>query len=109
MIKNINELLPKYLDIIEGNRLANYLQTKKIHKKINHKETLINLWKIHNNKNLINNSIKFNNEISLLDLKIEISSRILKNCVFCENRCRVNRKENVGKCIRNLNDFGFRG
>lgn len=30
---------------------------------------------------------------SFLDLKIELVNRILESCIFCERRCRVNRKE----------------
>lgn len=37
--------------------------------------------------------------VSLLDLKIEISERILDSCHFCERRCGVNRKDGeTGVC-----------
>ena len=35
---------------------------------------------------------------SFLDVKIEIANRILKECRFCEWRCRVNRHEKKGVC-----------
>lgn len=97
MIKNLKKFLPKYLDIIEGKRSANYIQTKKIEKIINDKYTIEKLWKIHD-KRILNNNYKLNNKTSLLDLKIELSSRIFKNCVFCENRCRIDRTKSTGKC-----------
>ena len=38
-------------------------------------------------------------EISLLELKAHIARRILKDCILCENRCRVDRTADIrGKC-----------
>ena len=35
---------------------------------------------------------------SLLDVKVELAERMLKNCRFCERRCGVNRFEKAGAC-----------
>ncbi|MFP4654395.1 MAG: hypothetical protein ACLFMM_01750 [Methanohalobium sp.] len=36
---------------------------------------------------------------SLMDLKVEIAERIIKNCICCERRCKVNRKNReLGYC-----------
>ena len=35
---------------------------------------------------------------SLLDVKIELASRMLDNCRLCERRCGVNRREKAGAC-----------
>jgi putative pyruvate formate lyase activating enzyme len=35
---------------------------------------------------------------SLLDVKIELAERMLKNCRFCERRCGINRLEKAGAC-----------
>jgi putative pyruvate formate lyase activating enzyme len=35
---------------------------------------------------------------SLLDLKIELASRIFNNCTFCENQCKVDRNKDEGRC-----------
>jgi putative pyruvate formate lyase activating enzyme len=36
---------------------------------------------------------------SLLDLKIAIAEKILEKCIFCERRCRINRKKKmIGFC-----------
>ncbi len=40
-------------------------------------------------------------EVSLLDLKITIAYRMLRECTFCERRCRVNRFERKGACFVN--------
>lgn len=37
-------------------------------------------------------------QTSFLDLKIELASRILRNCHFCDRRCEVNREEKKGTC-----------
>ena len=37
-------------------------------------------------------------EYSFLDLKIDILKEMLRECVFCERRCRVNRYEKTGFC-----------
>ncbi len=38
-------------------------------------------------------------EVSLLDVKILIAYRLLKECIYCERRCRVNRFERKGACL----------
>ncbi|KAJ5076739.1 pyruvate formate-lyase activating enzyme [Anaeramoeba ignava] len=35
---------------------------------------------------------------SLLDIKCKIAQKILHKCIFCENRCEVNRSTKIGKC-----------
>ncbi len=37
-------------------------------------------------------------EYSFLDLKIDILGEMLKECIFCERRCGVNRYERMGFC-----------
>jgi len=37
-------------------------------------------------------------KFSLLDLKVELLNRILRRCVFCEWRCKVDRAERKGAC-----------
>jgi len=50
-------------------------------------------------------------EVSLIDLKIELSRRILGNCRFCERRCGADRREGkfgycgVGEFSRYSSDF----
>ncbi len=35
---------------------------------------------------------------SFLDVKIEIANRIVRSCIFCERRCRVDRTKAIGAC-----------
>ena len=90
--------MPKYFGIIEGNETSKYLQAKDIKITFNEKSSIENLWKKH--KNIIKdikNYKKIGNN-SLLDLKIELSSRLFNNCIFCEHKCKINRIETIGKC-----------
>lgn len=94
----IRTLLSDYFEILEKNRTAKYLQTKSVPVSFKNSETTDNLWKKHDK--LIKN-IKLNNDEpkqSLLDLKIEIASRIFKKCCFCERRCGVDRTRKSGNC-----------
>jgi len=46
------------------------------------------------------------NEISLLDLKSAIAEKFLESCSICENRCAVNRLDNIrGKCRVGADSF----
>lgn len=95
---DIRVLLSDYFEILEKKRTAKYLQTKSVPVSFKNLESTDNLWKKHNK--LIKN-IKFNNDEpkqSLLDLKIELASRIFKKCCFCERRCGVDRTKKSGNC-----------
>jgi putative pyruvate formate lyase activating enzyme len=94
----VYDLLSDYFRILLENHNPEYIQSK-------HKEVVFDkndsteiLWNKHN-KAIQNNKLKEKiPKCSLLDLKIEIADRIFKNCVFCENRCHVNREKNMGLC-----------
>ncbi len=44
-------------------------------------------------------------EYSFLDLKIDLLKEMLKKCVFCERKCRVNRFERTGFCKCGVKSF----
>ncbi len=44
-------------------------------------------------------------KVSFLDIKAEITERILRNCIFCERRCGVNRYEKVGVCRLGVDSY----
>ncbi len=44
------------------------------------------------------NDIKRGDRYSFLDVKIEIAKRIVRSCVFCERRCKIDRTKGVGAC-----------
>jgi len=90
-------LLTIYYSILEENETAKYLRCKQIPVSYNKSETTKSLWKKHDdalNKNLSN----VEPEQSLLDLKIELASRIFLECSFCERRCKVDRNKKAGNC-----------
>ncbi|KYK21178.1 radical SAM protein [Thermoplasmatales archaeon SG8-52-4] len=91
-------LLSKYFDILDENRTAKYLQCKHIPVSFKITDSTDNLWKIHNSITKNIKLVDIEPKQSLLDLKIELSSRIFKNCCFCERRCRVDRTKKPGNC-----------
>lgn len=91
-------LLAKYYDILEGNTNAIYLQCKHVPVSFNSTESTETLWKKHG-KTL--NSINLSYELpkqSLLDIKIELATRIFQECHFCERRCGIDRRKKAGNC-----------
>lgn len=95
---DIRNLLSDYFEILEENRTAKYLQCKHIPISFKELESIDNLWKKHDQA--IQN-VKLGDiepKQSLLNLKIEIASRIFQNCCFCERRCGVNRTKKSGNC-----------
>jgi len=94
----IRILLSKYFDILDENRTAKYLQCKHIPVSFKITDSTDNLWKIHNSITKNIKLVDIEPKQSLLDLKIELSSRIFKNCCFCERRCGADRTKNSGHC-----------
>jgi putative pyruvate formate lyase activating enzyme len=94
----IRALLSDYFEILEENKTAKFLLSKHSPVSFDISEPTSNLWKKHDKiiKNL--RIVDYEPKQSLLDLKIELSSRIFKNCCFCERRCEVDRTIKSGKC-----------
>lgn len=97
--------LPHYAAMLNDEQSAYYLLCKNMPVEFDSASKLDNLWKIHEES-----SKKFQESIktkegclqkrnssgtitSFLDLKIEIANRMLEDCCFCENSCRINRKD----------------
>jgi len=97
-MKNTETLLSDYFLILKDKKNAKYLDLKKISVEFKNSEPTESLWKKHD-RALKNLEIKHKEQNkSLLDLKIELASRIFKNCHFCERRCGVNRNKKSGNC-----------
>lgn len=95
---DIRALLSKYFNILEGNGTAKYIHCKHIPISFNTTDSTENLWEKHDNA-LQNNKIHdIEPKQSLLDLKIELASRIFQECHFCERRCGVDRRKKTGNC-----------
>ena len=95
-MKDTKTLLSNYFKIFKEKSKAKYLLCKQIPVKFNTKDSNETLWKIHD-ESIINLDIIYTEpKQSLLKLKIELASRIFKNCSFCERRCDVDRTKNAG-------------
>ncbi len=94
----VRALLPKYHDILEENRTAQYLDCKHIPVSFERSQSTDELWELHE-KAL--RSFNVQNTIqspSLLDLKIELADRLFQACCFCEHKCKVDRRKIPGVC-----------
>ena len=94
----VRALLPKYHDILEENRTAQYLDCKHIPVSFERSQSTDELWELHE-KAL--SSFNVQNTIqapSLLDLKIELADRLFQACCFCEHKCKVDRRKIPGVC-----------
>ena len=93
---NVRSIFPRFFDIIEENGIAKYIQSKYVSVNYDKSEDTQLLWEKHDNaiKKMKLCDIKPNK--SLLDLKIELASRIFKECSFCENLCKIDRTKDVG-------------
>jgi putative pyruvate formate lyase activating enzyme len=94
----IRTLLSKYFEILEENRTTKYQQCKHIPVSFKITDSTDNLWKLHNSITKNIKLVDIEPKQSLLDIKIELSSRIFKNCYFCERRCGIDRTKISGKC-----------
>ncbi len=94
----VRNLLSDYFDILNNDKYARYILCKNSPASFDKSESNEDLWKKH--EDLIKKLRLCCSEpdISLLDLKIELASRIFKKCNFCENKCNVDRNKTKGKC-----------
>ena len=97
-MKDTKKLLSDYFKILEDKKNAKYLSCKKVPVIFKKDESTDSLWKKHDKaiKNLAIEDKK--PKQSLLNLKIELASRIFENCSFCERRCGVDRNKKSGNC-----------
>lgn len=87
-----NKALSRYRDILDGDALPRYRMSKRIGAGIRLDAPLEDLWRSHDA--LMGEDgpgHRAEDEPSLLDLKVEIGGRILRECALCERRCRVDR------------------
>lgn len=96
--KDREKILPNYKNILDKEIIPKYLRCKNISVDFKKTDSDKSLWKKHDDA--INNSEPNHKSVkkSVLDLKIELASRIFKKCHFCENRCMINRTKETGIC-----------
>lgn len=97
-MNNCAKYLSNYYNILHKKQKAKYLLCKKLKVSFNKSDSTDKLWKIHDETLRKNKILDSKIEQSLLDLKLELSSRIFKSCCFCERRCEVDRNKKAGKC-----------
>jgi len=92
------KILSNYFNILEENETAKYLICKSIAVNFDKKQSSTILWQKHDNalKKMKVNDTK--PETSLLDLKIELANRIFHKCIFCERKCKIDRRKTAGNC-----------
>lgn len=84
--------LTRYYAILDGDRKANYLVTKQHKVEVDLGSAEKELWLAHYHATPERGAApNAHSRTSLLDLKIELSQRILRECILCERRCGVNR------------------
>ncbi len=119
----IRSRFSRYNAIINKERVARYLITKRIPISIEldssvHTEKL---WDLHDRivgkfNTLLkeidehSNPIKYyegldSPQTSFLDLKIELATRILKNCHFCDRKCSIDREVEKGTCKLGMESY----
>jgi len=103
-------VLERYHQINNGEKTAKFQIAKRIEVEY-HDNDLDELLRIHNDikdefKEVLESDTitpsdleqKKKIKVSFLDLKIDILQKMLKNCVFCERRCEVDRYSERGFC-----------
>jgi putative pyruvate formate lyase activating enzyme len=94
----IRSLLPKYYGILGETRSAQFLECKRTPVSFDTSSTTNELWNIHDQTLQTTDHQDKPSYQSLLDLKIELATRLYRTCCFCERRCGINREESAGKC-----------
>jgi len=91
-------ILTEYYGILEENRMPKFRKSKFLEVDFSKDERKKELWKKHDDSLKKLQLSEIIPEHSLLDLKIELASRIFKNCHFCERKCGVDRNKDTGFC-----------
>ncbi len=104
--------LPRYFAVMQDKKQAKFVISKRIPVHFGSGASLKDLWALHDYAISTFYSVQEeidsgkkdldempNPKTSLLDLKIEVTNRILESCKLCTRRCGINRiEENVGFC-----------
>jgi len=93
-----NIILPRYQSILSKKENPSFVISKRKPVQFSRTDSTKILWEKHNDA-LKNKEIsKGPHKQTLLDLKIELATRIYTNCTFCEHQCKVNREKEAGIC-----------
>ncbi|MBY9007970.1 MAG: radical SAM protein [Candidatus Lokiarchaeota archaeon] len=108
--KEILKRFSRYRGIIDGHQLSRYLIAKNLECEFNHNDSLEKLEKILKQKSkefnmLLNKKYTFlensvSKKKSFLDLLETIANKYLEDCIFCERKCKINRRDGKkGYCL----------
>jgi len=118
--REVRNRLSWYLSVMKNEKPAKYLICKRIPVEVKlEKLSEEELWEKHEVKakefksihgKIARGELKLEElpkpEVSFLDLKIELTKRMLTHCIFCERRCGVNRvKGEEGVCRLNSRSY----
>ena len=104
--------LPRYFEVMQDNQPAKFMIAKKMPASYSQADSIEHLWKLHDQLTDEYHTLEENVDSSCtileklpmpgksyLDLKIEITKRMLKKCHFCTRKCHVNRLDGeLGWC-----------
>jgi putative pyruvate formate lyase activating enzyme len=109
---NARTSLSRYFNVMENDKVAKFRIARKLAAPFSNDDSTSSLWKAH--RRLLKDFQRIENRIdsrmlnyetmetpskSFLDLKLELSKRILQSCHFCTRRCSVDRtKGALGYC-----------
>lgn len=94
----VRSLLPKYHEILDEQGTAQFLHCKRIPVSFEQTQSTDDLWHIHDESLELTKVQNTSPKTSLLDLKIELATRLFQACCFCEHRCKIDRRKTVGEC-----------
>ncbi|MCS7097330.1 MAG: radical SAM protein [Candidatus Methanomethylicia archaeon] len=116
--REVKNRLSWYLAVMRNQKPAKYRICKRISSEFKEDEALEDLWIEHEKRakefkeayeKIVHGKLKLEElpipSKNFLDLKIEIVNRILKECVFCEKRCKVDRRIKPGFCRLDSNTY----
>ncbi len=91
-------LLPSYYEILRETRSPQFHVCKQTPVSFDSSSSTDALWRTHTRAlHETDHQREFAHQ-SLLDLKIELASRMYQACCFCERRCGVDREKTAGEC-----------
>ena len=97
--------MSRYHAIVKGREIPNYLRAKEISADFTSRTSEDKLWRLHRDITAGSASAtgkgvpRAGDGKNLLELKLELSRRMLKHCRFCERGCGADRSvEGKGKC-----------
>ena len=97
-MSDVKTILPRYFSILEENKTAQYIKCKYTPISFDTAESTEKLWKKHDAALKNKKAADREPTQTLLDLKIELANCMFQRCIFCERRCKVDRRNISGNC-----------